>query len=460
MLRGTESFRAVWAETIYPVIKSDYQALLQTVPSRLKVKREQLEQDQKKTEKRDKKKAAGREDVVFAFDTPDLAIHRKLAGVLADLRETKERRNVYMNLAWTGPVENTRLQEKIPYQKVANMAIDLFMDSSKLAAPANSQDNSQDTDAHQSPPVASLLESMEHQQARPWKIPERVERGFEIPICISDLDAIPAPGEFKRLGMDVVVNAVWLAFFWAKKEGNQLALSELAALIVDWPMDFVLIQGGTPEELEENKFKFAVNQSAAVERLRDFLGLENQNLMRMVATAAEFVSSTLVSGKKAKSELVHKWLVTNVRWGAFNCPDVQTVERHLGNWAAIQKNPKVMELVEAALQRFGRNNLLDWPTKLQTIVTKTDASSLGYVVEALYGQMWRKNVADPYGVQELKRVIPEIIWIRIYTKAVVRKYPQVFNSPPVLGGDVVKDACRDARIAHVKVLLDSPLVFL
>ena len=106
--------------------------------------------------------------------------------------------------------------------------------------------------------------------------------------------------------------------------------------------------------------------------------------MRIVSMAAELVNATLVSGKKARGELVHQWLVTNVRWGAFNCPDIATVERHLANWVALQRNPKVMELVEGANQRWGRNNLLDWPTKLQIIVGKTDANSLTYVVEALY----------------------------------------------------------------------------
>ena len=41
-----------------------------------------------------------------------------------------------------------------------------------------------------------------------WQIPEAVEKGFEIPIAITSLDAMPAPGEFQRLAMDVVVNAI------------------------------------------------------------------------------------------------------------------------------------------------------------------------------------------------------------------------------------------------------------
>jgi hypothetical protein len=79
-------------------------------------------------------------------------------------------------------------------------------------------------------------------------------------------------------------------------------------------MDFVLIQGSTPEELDENMFKWSVNMSAKVERLRDFVGLETNNMMRIVAAAAEIVRSKLVSGKKANELIVHK----NVRWGAFH----------------------------------------------------------------------------------------------------------------------------------------------
>ena len=391
MLRSTESFRTVWSESVYPVIQAEYDALVREVPSRLQAKHDskvaKLENKEKK-EKKEKKEHEGRSvkgrHESLAFDTPDQSILRKMETILEDLSERKERRNVYMNLAWTGPVENSRLQENIPYQKVANMAIDLFLDTSKLAvsAPAGGA-SSQDSEACDAPNL-SVLEVAERQEKRPWNIPEKVERGFEIPICITDLNTIPTPGEFKRLGMDVVVNAVWLALSWAIKEANTTVVSQLKALILDWPMDFVLIQGSTPEEVEEKKFKFAVNMSAAVERLQDFVGLENQNLMRIVATAAEFSSSKLVSGRKAKADVVHKWLVTNVRWGAFNCPDIATVERHLANWVALQRNPKVMELVEAANQRWGRSNLLDWPTKLQIIVGKTDANSLTYVVEALY----------------------------------------------------------------------------
>jgi len=97
--------------------------------------------------------------------------------------------------------------------------------------------------------------------------------------------------------------------------------------------------------------------------------------------------------------------VENVRWGALNCPDAATVQRHMTNWGAIEKNRMAWELIESAGQRWGRKNLLDGPTQLAPIVSKTEATSICYVVEALYRQMWRKNAPDPYGAAELKPVI-------------------------------------------------------
>ena len=160
------------------------------------------------------------------------------------------------------------------------MATDMFCDTSQAASAlgaeafpmAASADDGEETDKP-GQPKASLQEVMERQGARPWKIPDGVEKGFEIPICITDTTVVPELGNFKRLGMDVVVNAVWLALFWATSERNVEAASALKNLILDWPMDFVLIKGSTPEEVEENKFKWAVNMSAKVERLRDFVGL-------------------------------------------------------------------------------------------------------------------------------------------------------------------------------------------
>ena len=84
--------------------------------------------------------------------------------------------------------------------------------------------------------------------------------------------------------------------------------------------------------------------------------------------------------------MTQEWLGKNVNWCALRCPDTNTVERHLANWTHI-KNAKALGPIEAAVQRWGRNNLLGWSTQTGVGVNKTDASSIGYVVESLFAQM-------------------------------------------------------------------------
>ena len=61
-------------------------------------------------------------------------------------------------------------------------------------------------------------------------IPDRVPRGYEIPISINSKEAEPEKGKFRRLGLDVAVNATWLAMYWALLEGNT---QDEAALDID-----------------------------------------------------------------------------------------------------------------------------------------------------------------------------------------------------------------------------------
>ena len=86
-----------------------------TAPLRMKAKN--LEKKEKKEPKEDA-------DV----------IRRKIMLVMEEVRLKTERRNAYMNLAWTGPIDNTGLEVNIPYDKVANMAVDMFCDTSSTAA--------------------------------------------------------------------------------------------------------------------------------------------------------------------------------------------------------------------------------------------------------------------------------------------------------------------------------------
>ena len=100
----------------------------------------------------------------------------------------------------------------------------------------------------------------------------------------------------------------------------------------------------------------------------------------------------------------------------------------------------------------GRHNLLDWPTKLAIVVSKTDASSIRYVAEALYAHMWRKNDPDPYGTLELKRVIGEIMWSRSHIKTIYRQYPELGKTNPAEN----QGLCSASLVKHY---LDSPPAF-
>ena len=106
---------------------------------------------------------------------------------------------------------------------------------------------------------------------------------------------------------------------------------------------------------------------------------------------------------------MHEWSVKNVNWGTTQCPDIATVER----------------LIQSAMNRREHGNLLDFPTKLQMVVAKAkaDVTSLAYVSEALYADMWRRNDRDPYGTKELDKVIADIFWARQYSKQLLKYTP-------------------------------------
>ena len=120
-----------------------------------------------------------------------------------------------------------------------------------------------------------------------------------------------------------------------------------------------------------------MSPSAKVERHRDIIGLDSSHLMRIVAKAADFAASPLSGAKRANAARVQEWLNQHVNWGTLCCPNKETVERHLTNWSAIQNSRRVLELIESAMQRWGRNNLLDWPTKIRIVVAKNGSRDSG-----------------------------------------------------------------------------------
>ena len=170
MSNGTESFRDVWSATIWPVIQQDYEDLLRTLPTRMKQRSEKKEKEKKEKEKEEaeKKKKKERkhkkekkdhetiaeeeeevatEDEIVTFESAEESkgsdelkkkdanvLHDKMSGILQEVKQKGERRNAYLNLAFTGPADNSPLQANMPFAKVVNCALDMFCDCSQSQA--------------------------------------------------------------------------------------------------------------------------------------------------------------------------------------------------------------------------------------------------------------------------------------------------------------------------------------
>ena len=128
----------------------------------------------------------------------------------------------------------------------------------------------------------------------------------------------------------------------------------------------------------------------------------------------------------------------------------------MDNWSALQQSKTALTLIESAANRWGRDNLLDWPTKIGLIVTKTDTSSLDYVVESFYARMWRLGQKDPYSCSSLNEVITEVLWIRNYMSAFQRKFPAVFSGTGELTADVASITIGPCFPQKINILLLNP----
>ena len=147
------------------------------------------------------------------------------------LKKKKEIRNVACNLAYTDPTENTVLQTEISFSTVERFALDMFVNiapgtDDKVAGSAAS-----DIVVAEDGSGGRQAERILHGK-KAWNIPARVPRGYEIPIAICSIDVEPEKGKFRRLGLDVAVNATWLAMKWALEDNNEAAEQALEKLML------------------------------------------------------------------------------------------------------------------------------------------------------------------------------------------------------------------------------------
>ena len=174
-------------------------------------------------------------------------------------------------------------------------------------------------------------------------------RGYEIPIAITSQDAEPEKGKFRRFGLDVAVNATWLAMKWALGDGNKEAEDALEKLMLDWPFDFHLFEG-TEEDVEQQIMKHIINLPASTERLRDFCGLDTGNLMRIAGEVQRHIRSQSPGNATPSAEKVHRWMIdpANIRWGLYHVPSFRAIKDMLNNWDAIKRHPAVLALIDTA----------------------------------------------------------------------------------------------------------------
>ncbi len=167
-ISGASFFRDAWSQHIYPSIKIQYAAIRLMPALRMTAKHEKL-MDKKNTKEHK--------------DDADIIQDKKVA-VLEEVRVKTERRNVYANNSWTHPSANTVLHASSTYEDISTLALYMFCDTAKVvSAEASLTAASAKGDETESPsqPRPNFLHALARQDARPWKIPTAVERGYEIP---------------------------------------------------------------------------------------------------------------------------------------------------------------------------------------------------------------------------------------------------------------------------------------
>ena len=229
-----------------------------------------------------------------------------------------EVRNVTCNLTWASPTANTRLQENITLELVQSFAMDMYM-SNDVLQPSASVDKVEDAaadDVESPEPAMSARESLN--KKRVFHVPKLVPKFYHIPIALVSTSAEPGKGDFRRLGMDAVVNGTWLAYKWAIEDEDEAAKVALESLILNWPFDFHLFEesdaaDSAAPKLEDKILQFMVNLPLETERLRDFFGLEGKNLMMIVAKVRDLIRLQKPSKAITTAKEIHTWPAQSIQ---------------------------------------------------------------------------------------------------------------------------------------------------
>ena len=122
-----------------------------------------------------------------------------------------------------------------------------------------------------------------------------------------------------------------------------------------------------------------------------------------------------------------------MRWGLYHQPTEKTVKKLMANADAVLGNPLVAEVVDRARIEFGRDNLFDFPAKLNTLVHRVaSAGDLVFVVRWIFAQMLDKRVKDPFSDRELDGkigVVTQCHWQRSYVAHLLQEHVAIFAKP-------------------------------
>ena len=122
-----------------------------------------------------------------------------------------------------------------------------------------------------------------------------------------------------------------------------------------------------------------------------------------------------------------------MKWGLYHQPTEKTVKKLMANADAVLGNPLVSEIVDRARIEFGRDNLFDFPAKLNTLVRRVaSAGDLVFVARWILAQMLDKRVKDPFSDRELDGkigVVAQCQWQRSYVAHLLQEHAAIFAKP-------------------------------
>ena len=237
-------------------------------------------------------------------------------------------------------------------------------------------------------------------------------------IAVVTTSTEPPNGKFRRLGLDAIVNAIWLAMEWARDSGDGVAQEALTNLILDWPFDFVLFaEAGATAEVQI--MKHIINMLVATEHLHDFCGLDQGSLMRIAAEVHKFIGHESPGRLAVSADDVYVWMKDpdNIRWGIYRAPSLHVVKDLLRNWDAVNKIPEALTILDRVRCEVGHDSLFETRTKLDRILQKGQQNPILiiYIMEALFTCMLGTNSKNPFSVADLQDrggMVDILLWQR------------------------------------------------